>query len=351
MKYKLKEKLDGFDTKPHASFIEAFDSGNFPFANHEIIGYEPGLLSFEEFERCVSWCKEKVARGNSLNGDMYTYNALQCWMAEKERITEAEAPVKESLETIAKETIREIFNVPDDILLKSKIESNISSDLDEWEEDESIKKNMTAEQLQNLDCEIKKRILLNSLCHGAAIHIWKTAYYIVDVKIKDLNEELISRYDYYSALTSYLLWTFDISTMVDMIKSNNQISQGMESVDIEKKEIQALAINFPVLLHELTKGVIEYLISKGIPQDFTEDELRYYYSQADKYEDEVWHYYIGPSLWVKLIEALNVNTQELPEKISIISQMNYNNLVDLFIPIIDGDDEKIKIKLKLYGLK
>ena len=108
--------------------------------------------------------------------------------------------------------------------------------------------------------------------------------------------------------------------MQDSIENNSQITQGFNQLRFNRQQgfggqIQANAINFPVLLHELNKGVIDWLISAGIPKEYNEAELTYYYSKADSYENELFHYILGPSLWAGLLEASQVSNENLPKLI------------------------------------
>lgn len=370
MKYKLNNQLQELPIKPHSSVIKYIDSGKFPFATHKIIGHEPGLLASEEFKRCI----ESITR--------FDAPSLVRFLQVKQLIEEKESNYKDELEKIAVETIEELFDIPDFIHINSNIDFN-QEDYSHCNHCENKNEPISDERKQEMQDAINSRIFLTSLVHGSAMHIYKSAHYIIDEKLRSIDVDLLALYDEYSSLTNFFLWQNPVKLMIksvevkdsvdfsaffdamtpmllengitqktiDEVKENPAFKQGYEELDIENNTIFAHAINLPILFHELTKGVIDFLISKGIPQEYTEDELMYYYSQADKYEDEIWHYFIGPSIWIKLMEALKVDTQELPEKISIISQMDYDSLIDLFIPIIDGGEEKIKTKLKLYGLK
>jgi hypothetical protein len=129
------------------------------------------------------------------------------------------------------------------------------------------------------------------------------------------------------------------------------VLQGINKVDVKKKEIKASAMNFPVLIHELSKGVMDYLISVGIPttvegEDVNEEELRYIYKEADKYSEEQWHYFFGPTLWKYLLKTSGVGSQDLPSIISKMAKMNYLELADFCIDVVFYSDGAGKEKME-----
>ncbi|GIV43864.1 MAG: hypothetical protein KatS3mg035_0987 [Bacteroidia bacterium] len=92
-------------------------------------------------------------------------------------------------------------------------------------------------------------------------------------------------------------------------------------------------------MHEVNKGVIDYLICHGIPKHYSEEELVYYYSKADNYQHEFYHYLLSPTLWVDLLDVLHIESQFIPNVILQITKLSYSELTDLFRTIID---DKIK---------
>ena len=128
------------------------------------------------------------------------------------------------------------------------------------------------------------------------------------------------------------------------------MTQGFNKLEFDEEgeaecKIRCVGVNFPVLLHEVTKGAMDYLICHGIPKDFSEDELKYYYAKADSYENEFWHYLLSPTVWTSLVDAAGVDTQELPLVIAKLTQLSYEELTDVLKACIDGPEEGA-LKLK-----
>jgi hypothetical protein len=247
-----------------------------------------------------------------------------------------EAPHREELTEIAIELVREMYNVPDKINLRAFLENSDEEEGDEFGDSDAEQEIISDERKEELKVEIEKRRILNSIVHGAAIHQWTSAYYIAADKLNDINPELIEKYNRLSALVNFFNWQIVQSDMMAM--GGRPVVQGYNKVDIENKDIKASAMNFPVLIHELSKGVVDYLISIGIPQ-LPPYELEYVYAEADKYSHEQWHYFFGPTLWRALLDNADVTSHDLPPIIRYISQLDYTDLSNLCIDICHHSEE------------
>jgi hypothetical protein len=121
------------------------------------------------------------------------------------------------------------------------------------------------------------------------------------------------------------------------------VLQGINKVDVEQKKIEAFGINFPVLIHELSKGVIDYIITAGVPNleddGVNEAELKYIYSVADKYSHEQWHYFFGPTLWRALLQTANVGSEDLIPIIRKMAEMDYEELSEFCTNIVFYPEE------------
>ena len=139
-----------------------------------------------------------------------------------------------------------------------------------------------------------------------------------------------------------------------VIEDNAQITQGFNEIKFQEPgKPQAIvlckAINFPALLHEVNKGVMDYLICHSIPQQYSEEELKYYYSKADAYENEIWHYLLSPTLWADLLATADVDSKDLPKVIMKLSKLSYKTLTEIFRAMMD-DQKKARTKLEVWGV-
>ncbi len=321
------EYLEQGNYLPNSRIVQMIDNKTFPFGENRFFSYNPAYLAAQEFNRCVRLYNERTPNQTIMN-------AMQLM----QEVMILEAPHREELVEIAIDIVRDMYNVPDKINLRAFLENtNDSEDGGDDFDDSDVEQEMISdERKEELKIEIEKRRILNSIVHGAAIYQWTSAYYIAADKLNDLDPELLQKYNSLSALVNFFNWQIVQSDMLAM--GGRPVVQGYNKVDVEKKDIKASAMNFPVLIHELSKGVIDYLISAGIPQ-LPPYELEYVYAEADKYSHEQWHYFFGPTLWKSLLDNADVTSHDLPPIIRYISQLDYVDLSNLCIDICHHSDE------------
>lgn len=335
---RFEEHLENRNYLPHHDILRKINEIEFPFKDNSFFKYNPTELGADEFKRCVNLILE---RNNNNEG-----NPSEAMMLMMELI-QIEAPHKEELQNLAIKLIKEMYDIPDTLDLKAMIEmKNPEEECDCGGNDEED--NISDERKKELQPEIEKRRILNSIVHGCAVHQWTSAYHLVRNELGEINTELLAKYNKLSALVNYWNWKMYFEPMFEV--GQMPTLQGINKVDVKNKEIEASGMNFPVLIHELSKGVMDYLISIGIPKnvariDVTEEELKYIYAEADKYAHEQWHYFFGPTLWRAMLKVAEVTTQELPPIISKMAKMNYKELSDFCIDVVFDSENKGKEKM------
>jgi hypothetical protein len=349
----LKEITNKSPHQPNAQIIKALDGGKFPFKSNLILGPYAGYLAGKEFLRCLDLVKNRCPYEYTLPTLDMTIKIQDDLMGVQSMIQRKEKSFKDELETLSENVIRSIYDIPAYISLKSCLDNKHNMDELDTEEEKSDFK-LNPNRVEYINEQIQKRIILNALVHGSAMHVWKGMHYIVKKKIDKMDPMLFDLYDSYIAITSIQCWMFNLDVVLDSIRNDiftfsgsGYWTQGYAKLDFEKPGIEAHGVNFPLLLHEMNKGAIDFLISKGIPSDVSEEELKYIYSKADKYEDEVFHYYLSPTLWSDLLDALDYDTQNLPEVISKLSLLNLKDLTDVLKSVISNTD---KTKLSLHKI-
>lgn len=331
--------------KPHRNIIKALDAKMFSLDANNVFSYKPEYLASKEFEASCNLVDRRLGSNTTAKDISLKLSGLFSF------ITKQESPHKEELKELAIQTIKDLYQVPDHVRLQAFIETNIDLDTDQ---DDSPKPflNLSLDQKNQMRDEIQKRVILNGLVHGSSMYIWKSVYYIVRDKLVDLNPMLVQLYDEYTAGINFNFWTLNPAEIQEEIKSGQQFTQGFNEIKFDEPgkpaaNVLCKGINFPVLLHELNKGVMDYLICRGIPQEYSEEELQYYYSKADAYENELWHYLLSPTLWNDLLEVASVSPEDLPRVIMNLTKLSYQTLTEIFRAMMD-DKEKAKIKLEAW---
>lgn len=241
-----------------------------------------------------------------------------------------EENLKEQLENLCYNTVVELFNLPNEGLdyeyeLTDRIDFkfHIKSD--------------TFEKFDGVEEEIAKRKLINCFIMGGAMVITNNARSLFMQELFDLDEELPHLYSKIIKLNSYLL----LLQKTDITDKNNRQS-GYASVTLGDSErnvaVDVKATNFPVLLTESIKGLLEIIAAYGLPDN--KEVMDNVLNIADVTEDEPWHMIFGVPLWNKVIGKFgDLNTTDLPYVIKILVQQspeNFFNIINEFIK--DGDN-------------
>lgn len=309
---------------PEPTIVRLINERRFPFAENTFFRYNPAKLGAEEFNRCVELYLERGEGGQA-------GHAMQLM----QQISVDEEPHIPELQELAIRVVREMYNVPDSVDLRGMIAMpDIEEDLDAGESEPSAaeKDMLTDERKEELKPHIEKRRILNDIVHGAAVHQWTSAYYLAHDRLTELNPDICTKYNKLSALVNYWNWKFYAGDMIP------PILQGCNDCNVKEKKIEAKAMNFPVLIHELSKGALDYIASVGIPE-LPPHELKYIYAEADKLSHEQWHYFFGPTLWRAMLSSSDVSSQELPHIISGMAKMDYVDLSNFCIDITFHQDE------------
>jgi len=184
------------------------------------------------------------------------------------QIIKAEAPYRDYLEEIAKDVLGKVYPIVKQagIIVDAKIVN--PSDLNLNQSDQPTEKEVE-EFTQKAG--IDKRRLINAITQGASIRGTK-AYYVFDDLLNTLDDTLLSKYSTIIG-NAYGIYDDDnaIAMMLAMLSQNNATQGGESSVDWNEEEgtlvIRARALIFPILVHELVKGLYEILSLHGFSAD------------------------------------------------------------------------------------
>jgi hypothetical protein len=339
------ELLKDFPHKPHKGIVGEIDYKQFSLSHHPVFNYKPEYLAATEYKISLKLFQDRFGLNVSPN------TCIQKVMNLYGKIEIKEFPHTIALQKIAIETIQELYNVPNNIVIGGQIQSHVDLNTVQNTNTKTFKQ-LSPNQQQEMTDQINKRIILNALSHGSSMHIWKSVYHLVVDKLNNLDPELLELYNKLTAGVNLGLWLMKPDLFQETIRENKQFVQGFNKVEFggdNKINISCYAMNFPVLLHEVNKGVIDSLSCHGIPNHFSEEELEYYYSQADNYQDELWHYLLSPTLWNDLLETVQVESIDLPKIIMQLSKLPPQILTEIFISMMD-DKNKAKIKLEVWKI-
>jgi len=333
--------------KPHPNISSLITEGKTTFSDVSCVDPHQLSLANEEYKRVHDLLQVKepmLFKGLSFDILIERYRMMRT------QILSREGKHHQTLVDLAIETISEIYDIPED-QIKWNVSFNLEGFIDpSFEGEEEL--DIDPERLPYLNQEIKKRKILNALVHGSSMHIWKSCHHLVKTELKAISPVLPMLYDSYTSVLGFCIWQGLPDALQQGFEEGTLMTQGINRItfdDQDEPSIEVEAINFPSMLHEVNKGVIDLIICHGLPEDVTEDELKFIYSKADRYQDEYWHYIISPSIWARLLKFAKCRTQKLPEILMEISLLEFDHLETLMRALGDDSNRAEKL-LEKYGI-
>ena len=271
--------------------------------------------------------------------------ALQIQLPLIKDIMAIENKHKKELEALAEKMIRDEFDMSEeDVEIKAELVETIS--LDGTQKNSSDKLSEMEfdnhDSIKDANDNVYKRRFLNAMTQGAAkksTHM----YHMVDKELKDMDPRLMAKYGKLIAAADYSY--FIIPNM------DEQVAGGIVTVTLpteknSKAIIHAQAIVFPVLIHELVKGVMEILSAHGLPED--EKISEYVINKADYVGAEPWDMRLGPALWERFTKLINPADFNLKHHIySEIAAMPVNKFNKVMREIMAGTKEGKNLILEM----
>lgn len=185
-----------------------------------------------------------------------------------QEVMSIETPYRTELETIAEIAIKEAFPIIKEMNIKidAKIEDPGGMSINQQEKQEDIDLEDIARK-RGLD----KRRIINSITQGASIRGTK-AYYFFRELIDDLDNTLVEKYNQLLD-DAYGIYDDDnaIAMMLAMMSQNTGRQGGEAEAEWNHEtgelKIIARAVCFPILVHEIVKGLYEIISTQGFSKD------------------------------------------------------------------------------------
>jgi len=153
------------------------------------------------------------------------------------------------------------------------------------------------------------------------------------------SETLIRDYGIMMSINDTMYWQMPDEQM-NMAMGSESMA-GREEVDrnTEPPTIKARGINFPVLVHEIIKGVMEVFAIQGQPEDGWEEVSQ----SEDTLDKEIWDIRLGPSIWRRIRD-------QFPEEILMDeNQKELQNYLLVAIFKLEARDFLIFVKELMEG--
>ena len=159
-----------------------------------------------------------------------------------------------------------------------------------------------------LDAERDRRRFMNMLIQGNATNKLE-AFHLAKEKLDEIDPELIRLYGVLTAAGRFQYWMIP-DEMARMAMEGGEGAGGSARIRVEGEVtvIEARAINFPILVHEIVKGLMEYI---AYPEDEDDDNRRAILGKTDTLTNEVDDIRLGPSLYQQLADELGTKDAKL----------------------------------------
>jgi hypothetical protein len=326
IKENLEEMAMDFDSedRPDSGVEDKLKQGETPFKKVPLpkTGDEPNnnfqeVLGSERYRQLLATLRRYVPNAPTLRGMEGVMSLQHLLMNAHNTIVQAELNHREELERLAVDLVMKEMGIPEgSIEFDAKIIGMGEVDTDDFNRDDNNEENPEEvdvdddidlgvevnlfNELQGLDVEKAKRRLINSIIQGAS-NKGHYMYHLAPEKIGEItgNPNLINMYGIMMSINDLSYWQLSDET----IKQMGNSGAGKEQVERPEDEdgvakVVARGINFPVLVHELIKGVLELFAIQGRPEDEeTYDEVE---SSEDTLEKEMWDLRLGPAIWDRL---------------------------------------------------
>jgi hypothetical protein len=368
LKEEIEEMAMDFDSddRPHQGIQTKLSQGDTPLKKVPLpqTGNEPNknfqeLLASERYRQVISKVKQYTGIDVPLRGDENIMPLAQMMMGAFNEIIRTESNHKEELQNLAIELVMREMSIPEGSLqFDAKIVGMGEINTDDFNREDNEQPNIDpvdievdlADDLGKINLEKAKRRLINNMIQGASKKGHYMYHFVAD-KIKEItgSDTLLNQYGVLMSINDTLYWQLSDDTMKMMMGGPGGGSVGgKEEVDrnTDPPTIVARGVNFPILVHELIKGVMELFAIQGRPTDEegNEDESWSEIEQSeDTLEKEMWDLRLGPAIWDRIRE-------QFPEEILVDeNQSSLQNFLILSIFKLPAKEFLVFMKEVLSG--
>jgi hypothetical protein len=323
---RIKEQIDygDYPERMDPSIQSKLEKGDTPYSKHPSM--PQGEKNFDQIvaskrfkdvvDKFIRYSGQRPPRG----GNAFM-NLMMSAMDMMREINQIEQQNKETLENLAIELVKKEMGIPEGKInfeatlvpmgsirssedMKSKSDEFSDEEIeDAFQEAPEHTEDILnfADAFEKFDMEKAKRRFINSLIQGAS----KKGHYMFELvrnEIEEINPNLINLYGVSMAILDYLYWLYP-EQMVQQRSSSGQGQAGQEEVDLQTDPptVRAKGSSFPILIHELIKGVYDILGSHGLPDDPRQAEM--VKGSEDTVPAEIWDLRLGPIFWELFLES------------------------------------------------
>ena len=275
-------------------------------------------ITSQRFKDSVDKVRRFLGDTTPIQGDNPMMGLMSSVMGSLQQIKRVEVQHKEYLENLAVNLVKKELGIPEgqlqfDVELvsgpmgASEGMQTQPEQPDEEEVEEAFKEGEEHQEeiedfmdsMEKFNLEKAKRRMINSLVQGAAFkggHM----YVLVSNEINRLSPELLNLYGVTQSLMEHLYWLYpDMEGMAG--SGGGQMGQSESDPETDPPTIKAKAFTFPLLVHEIVKGIYSLYGDQGLPNDPVQRSM--VVGAEDTLPSEIWDSRLGPIFWEKFRDS------------------------------------------------
>lgn len=316
----LEEMPMDFDSpdRPDSGLQDKLSTGETPFKKVPLpdTGDEnknfQELLASERYKQVIEKLRQYTGFNQTIKGTEGVMPLIAMMMNAHNQIVNIESQHREALQSLAVDLVKKEMNVgDDDIQFNAKIIGMGEVDMSDFNREAGNQPEIETVEieidlmndLQQLNLEKAKRRFINSIIQGSSKR-GHYMYHMVADGVREItgSDQIINLYGVLMSINDTMYWQLsDDQIKASMGDGESQGSvAGKESVDFstDPPTVNAEAINFPALVHELVKGVMEVIAAHGLSKD--EETFDSVSDSEDTLEKETWDLRLGPAIWDRI---------------------------------------------------
>ena len=262
------------------------------------------LISSKRFKDSVDKVRTAMGDTRTIQGSNALMQLMGTVGQAMQKLVMIQNQNKKQLEDLAIELVKNELGIPDGAMqFKAELVTQPMGAAEGMQSESEMPSEEEVEELmgdmENFNLEREKRRFINSLIQGAAFkggHM----YNLVKNEINDINPQLMNLYAVTQSLMEHAYWIFP--NMEGMAGGGGgQMGQSEVDEETDPATVKAKAVTFPLLVHELVKGVYEIFGSHGLPDDPRQQEM--ILNAEDTLPSEIWDSRLGPIFWEKFMAS------------------------------------------------
>jgi hypothetical protein len=299
-----------------------------------------GLLLEVDYEKIFSpktMASLKGKSGQSLRQMLGDKNLMQTLVKSKavlDEIIEAEDGYRDELEMVAAQMVTDAYPIIDyaNIKIDAKIVGMGDLNIPPGEEGEVSIENIPQE------AEKAKRRIINGITQGASIR-GAFGFMLFREYLDQLNPDLVNKY---SEILKLAFGIYDdenaIAMMLAAIEQNQKIAGGESEMEYDEENeqfiIKARAICYPMLVHEIVKGLYEIVGTEGFGTDKEKNQA--IVGAVDKLSNEPRDLQYGKFIYDAISKIYNESNIDDPRVRELFFAEVYKLIDDEFFPFIEN---------------